>query len=348
MNHPILDKYWKIIIYLSVWLLFSYIYFWFVQNNSQLEFDLALLDSFLTSFMQASIYIGIWYVIKYNRIEEKTSPNLIISVILLGFTLIFFWVFIVHFSIILLIGKNTIYNDYFWSNIWNKALIGLVIYLFMLLFYYLLIYYQNFKENVIRKNQLSLKLQEQELANLKAQINPHFLFNSLNSISYLIYSDAENAHKAIVKLSDYFRYSLSSTKHQFITLEQELENTFRYLEIEKIRFEDKMKIKTQIEKECKKIQVPILILQPIIENAIKHGVYESTELVTIYVKATKFDDYIIISIKNNFDIDAKKQKGTGLGLENVKQRLELLYKRNDLLRITKEQDSFTVELFIPF
>jgi LytS/YehU family sensor histidine kinase len=215
------------------------------------------------------------------------------------------------------------------------------------MFYYLIIYYQTFKENLIRQNQLAIKLQEQELSNLKAQINPHFLFNSLNSISYLIFNDPESAHHSIVQLSDYFRYSLSGTKQQFTSLEKELENIQRYLEIEKIRFDDKMRIHFEVAEQAQSVNVPILILQPLVENSIKHGVYESIEIIQIDIIIKYFEDFIQININNNFDKETKSKKGTGIGLENVRQRLELLYKRADLMKITKTENTFEVQLSIP-
>ncbi len=347
MNHPLLDKIWKVGLYLIFWVLFGYLYFYYISERHPIAGNYIILESLITVLFQFSINIGLWYFLKYNQIEEQNSLNLVKNIVIAGLIIDFFWIFGIYSLVLLFLGENTAYSDYFWLSIWNKTLLGTAIYFFVLLLYYLILYYEKFRENVVRKNQLALKLQEQELANLKSQINPHFLFNSLNSISNLVYEDTENAHEAIVKLSDYFRYSLSTSKQQFISLEQELENTHRYLDIEKIRFDDKMQINFRVDENAKKWPVPLLILQPIIENAIKHGVYESTELVRITIEVKNFSDYLKISITNNFDKEAKTRKGEGVGLENVRQRLALLYKRDDLLNIKKENDIFEVKIFIP-
>jgi LytS/YehU family sensor histidine kinase len=217
----------------------------------------------------------------------------------------------------------------------------------MTLLYYLLIYYQKNKENIVRKTELTSMLNALELSNLKSQINPHFLFNSLNSISSQIYSNPVEAHESIVKLSDYFRYSLSTGEKMFTTLREELDNVNRYLDIEKIRFSDKMIVVKEIDETCLNFNVPVMLLQPVFENAVKHGVYESTEQVLIKVNIVNHSDFFSIIVSNNFDPDITRKKGTSTGLKNIRRRLNFIYKREDLLYISQTNNTFEVKILLP-
>ena len=120
-----------------------------------------------------------------------------------------------------------------------------------------------------------------------------------------------------------------------------------YLEIEKIRFEDKFEYIEKIDEECKQVEVPNMILQPLIENAIKHAVYETLDKVTITLTCTQENEFLKINLTNNYDKETKAKKGSGIGLKNIEGRLELLYGRNDLLKVKKTDDTFSVSMYIP-
>jgi len=182
---------------------------------------------------------------------------------------------------------------------------------------------------------------------LRSQINPHFLFNSLNSISSLTITDPEKARDMVIKLSDFMRYALSKKDEQPVSLRSELENLNLYLEIEKVRFGDRLSTEEIIEERCLEVKMPVMILQPLYENAIKHGVYESTESVLIRTKVSCNNGYLEIIISNNYDLTPASVKGTGTGLINVVRRLELVYGKKASIRTTKENSIYTVSLFIP-
>lgn len=194
---------------------------------------------------------------------------------------------------------------------------------------------------------LKMRVREAELNMLKAQINPHFLFNALNSISLLTTRDPERAREMIIKLSDYLRYSLRYGEDSMITFREELDNMERYMDIEKIRFGKKLiYIKNISEKSLDKM-VPNMILQPVLENAIKHGVYESIQPKHISIKSGVQDSELIIVIENEFDPENIPAKGAGIGLRNVTSRLQLLFNRSDLLNFRNYNGIFTVNITIP-
>jgi two-component system, LytTR family, sensor kinase len=186
-----------------------------------------------------------------------------------------------------------------------------------------------------------------ELNLLKSQINPHFLFNSLNSISSLTITDAEKAQDMLIKLSEYLRYALKQKDNKPVTLKEELDNCNRYLEIEKIRFGDKLITNFDIEIECYTKKLPVLILQPLYENAVKHGVYESLVPVKITTKVYMSGSKMNICISNDYDNTAITRKGEGIGLDNVKTRLNLFYNKKSELIIDKQEDSFFTTIILP-
>jgi two-component system LytT family sensor kinase len=200
---------------------------------------------------------------------------------------------------------------------------------------------------VISEGELKALIKESELSSLKSQINPHFLFNSLNSISSLTIISPERAREMIIKLSEFLRYSLSKDDKQLTTLGQEINNVNRYLDIEKIRFGKRLNILTKIGDECLGKKLPWLILQPVIENAIKYGVYENIEESTIELSCWCNKDMLRLSVSNNYDSDLIINKGEGIGLQNIRHRLRIIYNSDSLLKVNSTNGIFEVVFSFP-
>jgi LytS/YehU family sensor histidine kinase len=166
-------------------------------------------------------------------------------------------------------------------------------------------------------------------------------------MSALTVINPEKARSMILKLADFLRYTLASNEKQTTNLNEELKNIRLYLEIEKIRFEDKFTFEEHIEQECLSTKVPSMLLQPLFENTIKHAVYEALDKVTLNLSAKIKNDFMEITVENNFDGNISGKSGTGIGLTNIKNRLELIYNRHDLLEIKKDNHQFVVKLYIP-
>ncbi len=226
-------------------------------------------------------------------------------------------------------------------------MIGILFYFLTITFYYVVVYYTDLQERTSREAELRNLVTQAELKSLKFQINPHFIFNSLNSMSSLTIIDPDKSRSMILKLADFLRYSLANSEKQMNMLSEELKNINLYLDIEKIRFEDKFEYIENVEKECLEVQVPNLILQPLFENAIKHAVYETLGKVTLKLNAAIEKDFLHIILENNFDPDSSSKKGTGIGLKNIENRLELIYNQKNLIKFVKEENQFKVELYIP-
>lgn len=198
-----------------------------------------------------------------------------------------------------------------------------------------------------RKSEAQQLSKEAELYKLRQQLQPHFLFNSLNSINALISSHPQQARTMVQQLSDFLRGTLKKDEKQWASLEDELEHLQLYLDIEKIRFGDRLTsiITNDTEKPA---YLPNMLLQPVVENAIKFGLYDTTEGVVITVMAVLEDDNLCITITNPFGPQTKNStKGMGFGLHSIQRRLFLLFARQDLLQTRIHNNLFSTIIKIP-
>jgi two-component system, LytTR family, sensor kinase len=189
---------------------------------------------------------------------------------------------------------------------------------------------------------------EAELTTLRQQLQPHFLFNSLNSISALAGSRPEEARKMIQQLSDFLRGTIKRDDQQMIPLSDELHHLQLYLEIEKVRFGHRLTTRFEEDETARHLKLPALLLQPLVENAIKFGLYDTTGEITIRIAATSHEGTLLLSVENPFDPSTSTPKhGTGFGLSSIQRRLYLLFGRNDLLTTRQNGNVFISEVRIP-
>ncbi|HWH63034.1 MAG TPA: histidine kinase [Ginsengibacter sp.] len=199
-----------------------------------------------------------------------------------------------------------------------------------------------------RKSDSERLAREAELFKLRQQLQPHFLFNSLNSISALTGTQPEKARHMIQQLSDFLRGTLKKDDQQWSTLEEEIQYLRLYLDIEKVRFGHRLQTEIIYTDEVLLMKLPSLLLQPVVENAIKFGLYDTTGEVFIKLEATMESNYLKIMVINPFDPETSQPlKGTGFGLSSIQRRLFLLFARHDLLKTQKEQTNFITTILIP-
>ncbi len=185
-------------------------------------------------------------------------------------------------------------------------------------------FYHSYREKELKASQLKAELAQSQLKALRAQLHPHFLFNTLNSISALLEEDSEAADEMIARLGDFLRMTLDSSASQQVTLAQELEFLRCYLDIERVRFQDRLSVRIDIESQAMDAKVPNLILQPIVENALRHGVTSRFESGEIEVRAYRAGDRLSVQIRDNGPglVEGFRE---GIGLANTRARLETLY-----------------------
>lgn len=200
----------------------------------------------------------------------------------------------------------------------------------------------------LRKQQTENALREAELHSLRYQFQPHFLFNSLNSIHALVGSNPTEAREMIGLLSDFMRGTIKRDDGEKVRFGEELRQLELYLQIEKVRFGHRLVTLVNIDESCAKTLMPPMTLQPLVENSIKFGLYGLTGEVQIAITAHCEENMLVISVGNPFDPGSvAKGKGTGFGLGSLQRRLYLLYGRNDLLTVSKENNYFTTTVKIP-
>jgi hypothetical protein len=198
-----------------------------------------------------------------------------------------------------------------------------------------------------RKAESERILREAELGRLRQQLHPHFLFNSLNSITALIGKQPETARKMTRQLSDFLRSTLKK-EDQLISLREELEHLDLYLSIEQVRFGERLQIRVEPSDESLEERLPALLLQPVVENAIKFGLYDLTGQVEIQLLAECQGPFLEIRVRNPYDPESPlSQAGTGFGLSSIQRRLQLLYARVDLLETQAEAGIFQTQIRIP-
>lgn len=345
MKHPVLyGNGYKV--YGVVWNILSVLHFLILYFYYELGAAVAIGDSLVFNFLFSFMAVGLWYIVAYGSAQkdELATVGLHVGAALI---LIIVWTGLSFFLLKIIFQSNLAYIEFLdLSYVW-RIVIGGVYYIGAVLVFYLIKYYQDMEEKRGRELELENLLKDAELKMLKSQINPHFIFNSLNSISALTVTKPQLAREMVIKLSEFLRYSLGKDSKELNALDQEIDNVSLYLEIERIRFGDRLKFEKKIGDSCKSVLIPNLILQPLFENAIKYGVYDSLEDVTIRLECEPDGEFLILSIRNNFDPDAVSSKGEGIGLQSVRKRLSLVFGRNDLLQVNKTDNIFIATLKIP-
>ena len=347
MTHPILSKRTNILIYIIISVIIGILQYIILRYFFKLDDLIAVIDSLIYCSIFAFIGLSIWFMVYYNNIEKNTIFVFTISHLISSTVAVSIWLLISRPLVSIFVTNTIPYNFVLNKFLYLRIVQGYLGYIIIVLFYYVLIFYQTNIENREREESFKSSLREAELKSLKSQINPHFLFNSLNSISSLTMFDPEKAQSMIIKLSDYLRFSLQYKPNDKISFVKEIENIQRYLEIEKIRFGKRLAMTFDISPECNTVLVPTMILQPLFENAIKYGVHENTHETLITVNAIKESSHITFSISNNFDPESVASKGQGIGLSNIKERMQLMYNSSELVNIKIDNNNFTVLLYFP-
>ena len=221
---------------------------------------------------------------------------------------------------------------------------GVAAYMISAVMHYLYLAFQASRAAERRALEAQVTAREAELRALRAQLNPHFLFNSLNSINSLIGGDPEGARRMCEGLGDFLRRTLNLGARDAVPLSEELALVDRYLAIEQVRFGARLTVERAIEPGAESCRVPPLLLQPLVENAVKHGVSGRIEGGTVRIEAKRDAGRLVIAIENPLDEDAPSRKGEGLGLENVRRRLSVLGGRDANLDARRSGSNYRVQL----
>ncbi len=227
-------------------------------------------------------------------------------------------------------------------------LVGAFLYLMAILAYDVLIAFENMRHSELREAASQVLAREAELQVLRTQINPHFLFNSLNSISALTTIDPSCARNMTIELAQFFRLTLALSERQKIQLKEEIALCNHFLAIEKIRFGRKLQVQINAKSDSENALIPPMLLQPLLENAIKHGIRDLVDGGTIEVHCQFTAPWLYIAIENPIDSQPAQTQGTGTGLKNCSARLRSLYGDKARIDWRSEGLRFRVEIVLPF
>ncbi|MDH3268288.1 MAG: histidine kinase [Ignavibacteria bacterium] len=281
---------------------------------------LGLLGIIFTHFLRGIIRRKNWL----NLPLKNTIPRILISSVIAGI-IIYALVFAVSY-----IAGTFKQDEYNFAKLIGGVINISILVLLWNLIYFVIHYMENNKRKEIESFIWEAAVKDYELKTLKSQLNPHFMFNAMNSIRALIEEDPDSAKVAITKLSNILRYSLQMERMERVPLEDEVETVKNYLDLERIRFEDRLKYKLDIDKSTQKIEIPPMMIQTLIENGIKHGVAKRTEGGEIQLKSkmmtTSNGPILKIEIRNSGHFSEEKLKSSsGFGVSNTKHRLNLLF-----------------------
>lgn len=315
-----------------------------VLNQSGITWGIAFADAGATQL----IFALAGYTINMSMRSYQPSVRNSIYVLLWCMALTTLCIFAQRWLLIDMFGENDAYGAFISKTMILRGGFGLLMMDMIAILTWFWVYVDDRQESEKRKDDVIRLAKDAELSNLRQQLQPHFLFNSLNSISALAGSHPEEARKMIQQLSDFLRGTIKKDDSSLLTLDEELTHLQLYLDIEKVRFGHRLNTVIEKQEESISLALPSLLLQPIVENAIKFGLYDTIGEITISIIARKENNNLMIEVTNPFDpTTAIPQRGTGFGLSSVKRRLFLLYSRNDLLVTTQAENIFTTTIKIP-
>lgn len=296
---------------------------------ADVNFPIALISSANFNYIFAFISVLIWKICK--RLPFDKFPVAVLSFLHFILAILFsvLWITVVFGLWILVQGIEVLELVQIETFLGWQILFGMIMYFFTAGVFYTIIYYRSLKQQQLQEAELKILTRDAELKALKLQMNPHFLFNSLNSINALITQDPPLARKMIAGLSDLLRVSLENKDKLIIPLKEELELVRKYIAIEHIRFQDKMEYIEHVDPELLTKPFPAMLIQPLIENAVKHGIANSRTGGKIEVTLQLKDSRIRGIVQNRGDdqnnTNQIQNNDIGSGLNNILQRLDRLY-----------------------
>lgn len=347
--HPILANRTRALLYVAAWLPVAALLTQVLTRGGAIGWRDAAMIVFPMCLLYAFICQSSWYLCKAIPLREKDAVRLLASHATAAIVSAILWVGLGWVWALLLgaaFGIDGLESRYR-PQILILLVSGLLLFLIEVTLNYLLITFESSRRAENQALALQVLAREAELKALRAQIDPHFLFNSLNSINALVMTDPAAARTMCVLLADFLRGSLKLGSEERIPLSEEIKLAEGYLNIEHIRFGSRLKIERNIDAECEGCLVPPLIMQPLVENAVTHGIASAVDGGVVAMSAERNGAGVRIVIENPFEAESRLNKGAGVGLKNVKMRIANVYNGNARIDIKQDAGRFRVELQLP-
>lgn len=318
-----------------------------VQSITLFWYEIPLYYAIIDSIISAATITVACYVVANALHYYQPGNEKVLYILVWVLSLSVFSIVIIRYGIGWSIPNND-YQQFVDYSILLRFLAASLLIGWMALMNVLWNIQQNNSESEKRKVDAEKIAREAELYNLRQQLQPHFLFNSLNSVIALISTKPEQARTMVFQLSDFLRGTLHKDDQKLLGLMEEVEHLQLYLDIEKVRFGHRLNVDIHIDETIRDSQLPAMIVQPLLENAIKYGLYDTISQVDIKINVQRKDNMLMIQISNPFDPEnIHIQKSSGFGLRSVERRLFLIYGRTDLLQTRAEKETFTATITIP-
>lgn len=343
--HPILSDKKRLLLYLLVWIGLSLLVTMLIRFAEDSPWINAAAFAMPLTMMFAFVNLSAYYICRAFPLGKLKLIYLIILLAGVAKLTTIIWIVIAQ-------GWNAVLQPFDWSIPLHTAAlmilyaVGMTFYLLSLAGHYLIITFEQAQKAERREFESQILAREAELRMLRAQIDPHFIFNSLNSISALTTNDPAGARKMTLLLADFLRQSLKLAHERAIPLEEEWRLCFNFLEIEKIRFGNRLNIESRLDEKAERCLVPPMLLQPLVENALKHGIGQSVDGGAIVIEAKRHDLQLHLSVENPVD-DVPVIKKTGIGLANIQSRLSAMYGSDAHFRSQISDHRYRAEIILP-
>ena len=346
--HPLLTRN-RLGFYLLSWIPLAIILIFVMGSGGTLSWLESSIIVIPLCGVYAFICLSAWYTAKSAPIQRESALRLIVVHSVAGALVSYFWMGL-GWVLVAFLSKTAPFQGLSQRFSRQAPILfaaGYLLYLLSVASQYVILSLEASREAEARVMETNILAREAELKALKVQINPHFLFNSLNSISALTSIDPSRARDMCVLLGDFLRMTLGLGEKDVVRFSEELELLQKYLAIEKIRFGERLIMRETIQAESKSCLLPPLLLQPLIENAVKHGIAGLPEGGEVRLTSGRQNGRLDIVVENSWDPDAPPRRSGGLGLRNVQQRLEARYGKDGSLRVNTDGLLFQVILSIP-
>jgi two-component system, LytTR family, sensor histidine kinase AlgZ len=341
--HPILADRKRLILYLLAWIPFAALLTGLLAAGGDFTWAAAAELGVPLTGIYAVMCLSAWYLCRFIPLGSSRIWYLLLAIVPASAVTSLIWAGGIGVMVAELEGLEVRYLP-------HRPLMfgaGIMLYYAAAAFHYMLMAMQVSREAQDREMEAGILAREAELRSLKAQINPHFLFNSLHSISALTGSDPAEARRMCILLSDFLRSSLSVGDRVRIPLGEELVLARNFLAIQKVRFGGRLHVEEALDEAADGCLLPPLLLQPLVENAVTHGIATLVDGGSILLKTERCGDEVAVTVENTFDPEAPRRRRTGVGLPNVRKRLAAVYGANVRFDVREIGDRFRVRLVIP-
>ncbi|MBC7947167.1 MAG: histidine kinase [Chitinophagaceae bacterium] len=332
-----------LIIFIIAWLILmvdqAILLHWF-----DLSWEAAIIDSAISNTLLLLACLLVMNTFRYY------APGIDQYLNILGMCLVFtiLWVVLTKWLLGLFLGDYENYTSLLKRSVMIRSSIAFLILGIVTMISIIWFNWQEQQKSETRKLDSEKLAKEAELFKLRQQLQPHFLFNSLNSINALIGQRPEEARRMVQQLSDFLRGTIKKEETQWVILQEEMQYLQLYLDIEKVRFGNRLTTDVDTDESTLEMKLPALLLQPIVENAIKFGLYDTMGDTVIRIQTSRVDNDLLVIVSNPYDAETSSpRQGTGFGLSSVRRRLYLLFARNDLLTTEAKDNIYTTIVKIP-